>query len=299
MPLARDPDRVLIYASWLLTFIPMIVISATGSGLSPYLPRKSGVSVLIVSYMMWSLGSGMCFVITTIYFWRLMKEKLPAREAIISCFVPVGPLGMGAYAIQNLAVGLATHINKYKYTLERSPQPPINVDTISAIAETIHWLGILIAFCLLGLGTFFLIEAIFSVWVKFPRSYNIGFWAFVFPCGVYANALCVLSTDVRDDGLKGYAAACVVGTILLWLGNTLVTFYKGFWRGKLFYAPGLQGWTEQEHIDERRKSLSGKYGHAMANGSQEYEGDMVLTASGSDGTYAYSRRGVNGSTHLP
>jgi len=287
---------------WLLTFIPMMVISATGSAISPYLERRAGVAVLVVSFMMWALGLGMCYIILAIYFWRLMKCKLPAREAIISCFVPVGPLGMGAYAIENLAVGLATHINKYKFTLERGPQPPVTIQTVAAISETIHWLGVLIAFSLLGLGTFFLVEALASLWARFPRSFNIGFWAFVFPCGVYANALCRLSLDLRNDGLRGFAATCVVATILLWLGCAIATFYRGIWQGKLFYAPGLQGWAEQEHIDERRKSLveEERYGHAMANGAQEYEGNMVLvTSSGSDGTYAYARRGVNGSMHLP
>ncbi len=279
----------------------MIVLSASGGAITPYLGRKPGVAVLIVSFMMWSLGLGMCYIILAIYFWRLCKCKLPAREAIISCFVPLGPLGMGAYSIQNLAVGLATHISKYEFTLERAPQPPINTDTIAAIAESIHWLGILIAFCLLGLATFFLVEAFASLWARSPRSFNIGFWSFVFPCGVYANALCRLGEDLRNNGLKGFAATCVVATVLLWLGCALATFYRGVWRGKLFYAPGLQGWAEQEHIDERRKSLVEKeqYGHAMATGAQEYEGDMVLTSSGTDGTYAYSRRGVNGQMHIP
>lgn len=278
----------------------MIVISATGSGIAPHLPRRAGVAILFVSFMMWALGLGMSYIILGIYFWRLMKEQLPPRQVIISCFVPVGPLGMGAYAIQNLAIGLATHINKYKLTLQRPPQPPVNVDTISAISEGVHWLGILLSIALLGLATFFLVEAAASVVARMPRSFNIGFWAFVFPCGVYSNASCSLSTDLRDGGLKVFAAICVVSTILLWLGCTLGTVYKGLWKGKLFYAPGLQGWAEQQHIDERRKSIlpNGGTGHALGGGQQEYEGsNMVITSSGSDGTYAYSRRPANSSAH--
>lgn len=264
----------------------MIVISATGSSILPYLDRRAGVAVIVASFMMWSLGLGMSYIILAIYFWRLAKCKLPASEAIISCFVPVGPLGMGAYAIQNLAAGLATHINTYHFTLEQSPQAPVTIQTITAIAESIHWLGIMIAFCLLGLGTFFLVEAFVSVWTKFPRSFTIGFWSSVFPCGVYANALCRLSTDLRNNGLKCFAATCVLVTILLWLGCALATFYHGVWRGKLFYAPGLQGLAEQECIDELRKSLVEKRssGPAMTNGSHTYKADMVPTSNGSDET---------------
>src|SRR3984885_9963477 len=249
----------------------MIVISASGSSILPYVGQRAGVAVMVASIMMWSLGLGMSYIVLAIYFWRLMKCKLPARESIISCFVPVGPLGMGAYAIQKIA----------------------------AIAESIRWLGTLIAFCLLGLGTFFLVEAIASVWAKFPRSFNIGFWSFVFPCGVYANALCQLSTDLRNSGLKYFAATCVLATILLWLGCALATFYHGVWLGKLFFAPGQQGWAEQERIDELRKSLveKGRSKHAITNGGHKCKADMLPPSSGLVGTCVSSRRGVNGTPH--
>ena len=274
----------------------MVLISAVGAIISSHLDQRTGVVVLVVSFMAWSLGLGMCYIIIAIYFWRLMKCKLPAREAIISCFLPVGPPGMGAYAIQSLAIGLAAHITKYKYTLERAPQPPVSAETIGAIAESVHWLGIIFSFSLLGLGTFFLVEAFASLWARSPRSFNIGFWAFVFPCGVYANALCVLGSDLRNDGLKGFGAACVVSTIITWLGCAIATFYKGVWCGKLFYAPGLQGWAEQEQVDETRRNVfeKEKRGHAMATGAEEYDGHLVHVLTGSDGTYAISRRGVNG-----
>jgi hypothetical protein len=254
----------------------------------------------------------MCSIILAIYFWRLMKCKLPAREAIISCFVPVGPPGMGAYAIQNLAIGLAAHISKYKFTLEHAPQPPVSAQTIGAIAEGIHWLGVIFSFSLLAIGTFFLVEAFASLWAKSPRSFNIGFWAFVFPCGVYANGVCMLGSDIRNEGLKGFGAACVVGTVLIWLGCALATFYKGVWRGKLFFAPGLQGWLEQEQLDERRETLSGKdtnaiplhnmhslrSGHALgSNGADEYDGNLVHISSSTDGTYAFSRRVLDDGQH--
>jgi hypothetical protein len=254
----------------------------------------------------------MCSIIIAIYFWRLMKCKLPAREAIISCFVPVGPPGMGAYAIQNLAIGLAAHISKYKFTLEHAPQPPVSAQMIGAVAEGVHWLGVILSFSLLAIATFFLVEAFASLWAKSPRSFNIGFWSFVFPCGVYANGVCMLGSDIRNEGLKGYGAACAVSTVLLWLGCALATFYKSVWRGKLFFAPGLQGWLEQEQLDERRKPLSGKdtnaiplhnvqslrSGHALgSNGADEYNGNLVHISSSTDGTYVFSRRALDDGQH--
>lgn len=217
---------------------------------------------------------------------------------------------MGAYAIQNLAIGLAAHINKYKFTLGRAPQPPVSAEMIGAIAEGVRWLGVIFSFALLAIGTFFLVEAFASLWAKSPRSFNIGFWAFVFPCGVYANGVCTLGSDVRNEGLKGFGAACVVGTVLVWLGCALATFYKGVWRGKLFYAPGLQGWLEQEQLDERRKTMSEndtnaspnihslRSGHALgSHGADECGGNLVRISSNTDGTYAISRRSLNDDQH--
>jgi tellurite resistance protein TehA-like permease len=284
----------------------MIVLSSTGAAISSHLDQRAGVAILVVSYMLLSVGLGMCYIILAIYFWRLMKFKLPAREAIISCFVPVGPLGMGAFAIQSLAIALAAHIDKYKFTLQHPPQPPVSVQTIGAIAEGIHWLGVIFSFALLAIGTFFLVEAFASLWAKSPRSFNIGFWAFVFPCGVYANGVCLLGGDTRNEGLKGFGAACVVGTVLLWLSCALATFYKGVWRGKLFYAPGLQGWLEQEQLDERRKTMPKRDTNATANthslrgghtlgslGPDEYNRNSVHISSRADGTYTLSRRAPN------
>ena len=237
-----------VTGAWALTFIPMIVVAATGSSLLPYLGRSPGVMVLVVSFMAWSLGVSMSLVISTIYLWRLMKCQLPAREAIISCFVLVGPFGMGAYGIQNLAVGLAIHIEKYRFVLERGPSVPAS--SLAAVAESVHWIGIILGFANLGLATFWLIEAISSVCSKFPRSFNVGFWSFVFPLGAYSNAFSQLSTDLRNNGIKGFAATCVVVTILIWLGCALATVEAGILRGRLFYAPGLQGWAEKERMDK-------------------------------------------------
>ena len=41
-------------------------------------------------------------------------------------------------------------------------------------------------------------------------------------------------------------------TLLLWLYCALGTFYKSVWRGQLFFAPGLEGWSEQQALEQWR-----------------------------------------------
>lgn len=121
-----------------------------------------------------------------------------------------------------------------------------------------------------------------------------GFWSFVFPVGVYSNAWCVMSNDLRNEAMRGWAAACVMATILLWLACALSTVYKGVWRGKLFFSPGLQGWVEQKEIDaiekrrkeapEERQSKENAYG--MATGRYGNDLDHVTSRyAEADGTY--------------
>lgn len=56
----------------------------------------------MVSYVLWGIGLPMAVVTLGIYFHRLTMHKLPPREAIITVFMPVGPLGQASYTIMNL-----------------------------------------------------------------------------------------------------------------------------------------------------------------------------------------------------
>lgn len=208
------------------------------------------MTLLIVSFLMWSLGICMSLIIITIYFWRLTRHHLPVREAIVSCFIPVGPCGMGAFAIQNLAVVLSNYIRTQHFILHRDVPTPVDPIFFAAVSECINWIGVIIALCLIGLGTFFLTQATAAVIVVMPKRFNVGFWAFVFPVGVYANGVCQLANDLDNAGFRGWAAFCVALTLVLWLGCALGTLYKAVWCGELFFAPGLEGWNEKKMLEQ-------------------------------------------------
>ncbi|KEF55896.1 uncharacterized protein A1O9_07476 [Exophiala aquamarina CBS 119918] len=246
---AHSLDQV--NGSWFLTFIPLIVCSTLGGAEAPHLSYKNGVLVLFVSFLMWSLGVGMSFTLVPIYIWRLMSTPLPQQGVIISTFVPIGPFGMGAYSTQQLASELARRIAQHNYILTNQPQPPADSAYIATIGEAIQWAGIILALFQLAVASFFLIEGVLALCTKAPGPFNVAFWSFVFPCGVYANAWNLMSTNLRNEGLKGWAATCTVAVVLLWLFCALMSFWKGVWQGKLFFAPGLQGYLEKQEIQKR------------------------------------------------
>jgi hypothetical protein len=120
---------------------------------------------------MWSVGICMSSVVLPIYFWRLMTQQLPARSAIVTTFVPIGPFGMGAYSIQQLSSDLARCITE-GFTLDQA----LGADGVSTriIGEGIRWLGIIIALTCLGIASFWLVEACLSVATRPPNSFSVG-----------------------------------------------------------------------------------------------------------------------------
>lgn len=186
-----------------------------------------------------------------IYFWRLLASSLPTRDLIISCFIPMGPPGEGAYSIQTLAVGLGAYIQKSGYLLSRGSRKQAGTDTVAAAAELINWLGTVVALFLVSFSTFWLIEAICSIILRIPRRFTVGFWSSIFPFAVYSNALCSLAQDLNNTGFRVWAVICTVATILLWLACAFMTLWKGAWKRRLSFAPNLDGWNERRALSER------------------------------------------------
>jgi tellurite resistance protein TehA-like permease len=212
-----------------LSFIPLIVTSSVGGSLLPHLTsyRYATGALLSINFLSWSLGEILCFIILAIYLWRLLACSLPPPDAIVSSFIPMGPTGLGAYSIQNLAVGLGTYVQQSSYLLSRGPQKTASAATIEAVAEGIHWTGVLIALFLVAFSTFWLAEAVCAVVLRTPKQFNAGFWSCVFPCGVYVIALSRLAQDLNNEGFRVWTAICGVSTILLWLGCACLTVVTG------------------------------------------------------------------------
>ena len=289
----------LTFISWLLTFIPFLVTSAAGAQLVPSLSVRIAVATLVVSFMSWSIGIILCHLILAIYLYRLISCNLPLREAIVSCFVPTGPTGMGAYSIQLMARGMNSvlHRTQFTFNLPAAGYRSGTLDAVAvhAVAESVVWLGLILGLALLAEATFWLVFAVAAFVTKIPRSFNVGFWSFVFPCGVYSLGLGQAALDLRNDGLAGYAAAWSAITILLWLVCALATLYKGVWCARLFFAPGLEGWHERMALKQLsnkgrvNSDSSGQHQKQSACGSGRKDSSQVARVSQPDGTYSLTR----------
>ena len=172
-------------AAWLLPIVAPIVAAATGGIVAEVLPNpQHALWTIIVSYILWGTGVPLAMTVLVIYFHRLTVHKLPPREVIVSVFLPLGPLGQGGFGIMQLG----------KVALQTFPKTStLQVATANA-GDILYVVGWLMALIMWGFGIVWLFFAIASISrSKFP--FNMGWWGFTFPLGVFATATATLGKE--------------------------------------------------------------------------------------------------------
>lgn len=212
--------------TWLLPFVPAVVTGASGGLLANYLDEPRALVILIISYITMGMGLSLALSIITIYWCRLIVHKLPPKEVIISSFLPLGPLGQGAYGM--IQLGLAS-------------QKLFGDKYIVGLGNTAYSVGFLVSLVLWGYGMWYLCVAVFSVirttvYDRIP--FNMGWWGLTFPLGVYTAATLAIG-NVLDSMfflVLGAIFTCVL--VVLWLAVMIKTI-QGAISGEVFYAPCL------------------------------------------------------------
>lgn len=87
-----------ITALQLLPMAATIVAAGAGARIAEILPNPSdALGTILVSYILWGVATPFAMLLLVIYYQRLAVHKLPPRETIVSCFLPLGPLGFGGF----------------------------------------------------------------------------------------------------------------------------------------------------------------------------------------------------------
>jgi tellurite resistance protein TehA-like permease len=87
-----------ITAIQLLPIAATIVAAGTGAEVAEILPNpQHALGTITVCYVLWGMGIPLAMMVLVMYYHRLAVHKLPPREVIVSCFLPLGPLGFGGY----------------------------------------------------------------------------------------------------------------------------------------------------------------------------------------------------------
>jgi C4-dicarboxylate transporter/malic acid transport protein len=207
---------------WLLPIVAAEVAAASAGLLAPHLAGQTALDVLLAGSVLWALSVPLALSVLVILFLRLALHKLPHPDMAASGWLALGPLGTGALALLLLGHA-ATGILP------------------AAEAQVAQGLGVIGGLVLLGYGGWWLLMAVAMTLTYLPRGlpFNLGWWGFIFPLGVFAAASFALGaqTGVALFGQLAVAMTMLVGG--LWLVVSLRTL-AGALSGALFYSPCLK-----------------------------------------------------------
>ncbi|EPE09986.1 c4-dicarboxylate transporter malic acid transport [Ophiostoma piceae UAMH 11346] len=238
-------------AALLLPVVPVVVSSASGSLLAEILPDRShAVTTLVTSYILWGLGMAFSFFIMTVYFLRLQIHDLPPREVIVSVFLPIGPLGQGGFAIQQLgkvAFKLLPETGAFNGVVITGASS--NESTLAAAAiyggTVLYIMGILAGLFFWGAALGWLAFAIISIMTTKSFPFNMGWWGFVFPLGVLTSCTGMLATELDSSFFRVITMMFSACVFCLWILVAIKTATMVL-HGDMFYAPCLRDLRPKE-----------------------------------------------------
>ncbi|MFJ5295324.1 TDT family transporter [Pseudomonas sp. NPDC088368] len=215
-------------AVWLLPVVAAEVAAASGGLLAPHLTDShSQFSVLITSYVLWALSVPVAFSILTILLLRMALHKLPHENMAASSWLALGPISTGAFGLMVLGA--------------ESPQI-FAANGLPGVGEIAAGLGLIAGIMLWGVGVWWLLMAVL-ITARYLRNgipFNLGWWGFTFPLGVFALTTLKLGAVLNLGFFSVFGSVLVAGLAALWLvimKRTVVGAYKG----TLFVSPCIAG----------------------------------------------------------
>ena len=211
-------------AVWLLPVVAAEVAAASGGLLAPHLadPHQQ-FQVLIVSYVLWAVSLPVAFSILTILLLRMALHKLPHTSMAASSWLALGPIGTGALGM--LLLG--------------SDAPAVfAANGLGGLGEIARGIGLIAGIVLWGCGLWWLLTAVLITlrYMRHGMPFNLGWWGFTFPLGVYALATLKLAAWLELGFFQVIGSVLVLALIGLWLLVASRTL-RGAWRGELFVSP--------------------------------------------------------------
>lgn len=167
--------------------------------------------------------------------------KMPGSALSASAFLPLGPMGLGGFALLNLSSVMRS--------LARAGEMPLGgaslytLEEAVMMANAVYAISIPLALLFWGGGLVWLTLAIMTycdmVYIERGFSkYNLGYWGLVFPLGVFSISTLTLGKEL-DSGFFRVLGTVLTGFVTsLWLLLTIVTAIKAT-TGELFFSPCL------------------------------------------------------------
>ncbi|KAJ5215585.1 uncharacterized protein N7498_001992 [Penicillium cinerascens] len=161
------------------------------------------------------------------------------KGLIVSTFLPLGPLGQGGFGIQKLGVA-AQKIFPITNTLQMGA------------GDVFYDVGFLIGLILWSYGCLWLFFATCAIirLGKFP--FNLGWWAFIFPLGVFTMCTTQMGREMPSKFFRVLGTILSVCVLILWIVVSIFTL-KGVFNRSLFVAPCLENLRQREQEKLRKR----------------------------------------------
>jgi C4-dicarboxylate transporter/malic acid transport protein len=213
-------------AVWLLPVVAAEVAAASGAVLVPHmLDSQAALRIIVISYVLWAFSVPLAMSILVILLTRLVLHKLPSSDMAATGWLALGPIGTGALGLMLLG-------NDASQVFPTAGLP--------GIGEVAFGIGAIGGSMLWGYGLWWLFIALLTTarYLQHDLPFNLGWWGFTFPIGVYAVATLTLARLTHIGFLTVIGGALVIGLSALWLTISTRTLH-GAWYGYLFVAPCL------------------------------------------------------------
>lgn len=215
-------------AVWLLPLVACEVAAVSGGLLAPHLADShSQFSVLITSYVLWAMSVPVAFSILTILLLRMALHKLPHENMAASSWLALGPISTGAFGL--IVLG--------------ADSPPIfNANGLPGVGEIASGLGLIGGVILWGVGVWWCLMALL-ITARYLRNgipFNLGWWGFTFPLGVFALTTLKLGAVLHLMFFAVLGSVLVAALSVLWLVIMKRTV-TGAYKGELFVSPCIAG----------------------------------------------------------
>jgi C4-dicarboxylate transporter/malic acid transport protein len=213
-------------AVWLLPIVAAEVAAASAALLIPHLSDpQAALRMLMLGYALWAYSAPMAMSILVILVLRLVLHKLPHKDMAASGWLALGPIGTGALGLLLLGADAPT-----VFAAVGMPR----------IGEAAAAVGIIGGAILWGYGAWWLALAVMTTvrYLRHGMPFNLGWWGFTFPLGVYAVATMTLARQTHLEFLALRGSALTLCLAFFWIIVAARTAH-GAWLGRLFVAPCL------------------------------------------------------------
>jgi len=213
-------------AVWLLPMVASEVAAVTAGLLAPHVTDPAArLEVLTAGYGLWALSVPLALGVLVILFLRLALHKLPPAAMAASSWLALGPIGTGALGL--LVLGAAAP----------SILAANGLGELGAAARGVCLIG---GLALWAYGLWWLAMAVLFTarYLRGGLPFNIGWWGYTFPLGVFAVATLKLGGQLPIPALAVAGEALVASLAAVWLVVAARTA-AGAWRGELFHSPCL------------------------------------------------------------